>query len=129
MYQRIAAIATEDDREDITDELLDRFGDVPAVVEALLDIAQLRALANSIGVSQVLFRAGTLMLKLSEQYAPTLPVLLKALSETDGRLSLSAKPPVGILLKDPRLAERDMLKEGVKVLKKLTANVEKASLG
>ena len=48
--------------------------------------------------------------------------LLQALA-VDKRLSLSATVPTAILLKDPRLAERDMLREGVSVLKKLTAHL------
>jgi len=122
MYKRIAAIATDEDREDITDELLDRFGDTPAVVDALLDIAQLRALANRLGVSQVLFRAGTLTMKLTQHYAPDVTILLPAMMQTDPRLSMNNNPPA-LLLKD-RLVERDMLKEGLKVLRRLTAKVD-----
>lgn len=51
MYKRIASLTTQADREDITDELLDRFGEVPPVVETLLDVAQVRVLANQLGVS------------------------------------------------------------------------------
>jgi len=122
MYKRIAALATEADREDITDELLDRFGETPAVVDALLDIAQLRALANRLGVSQVLYRKGQLMMKFNNHYAPDPMVFLPALA-VDKRLAFSATP-AALLLKDPRLEERDMLREGVAVLKKLTAKVD-----
>ncbi len=123
MYKRIAALATEADREDITDELLDRFGETPAVVDALLDIAQLRSLANRLGVSQVLYRPGQLMMKLDERCTPDPMILLQAMG-IDKRLSLSATRPTALLLKDPRLPERDMLREGVAVLKKLTAKVD-----
>lgn len=123
MYKRIAAIATEADREDITDELLDRFGDTPAVVDALLDIAQLRALCNAVGVTQVLYRKGMLMMKLDDRCAPEPLLLLRALA-VDQRLSLSAAKPTALLLKDGRLQERDMLREGVSVMKKLTARLD-----
>jgi len=122
MYKRIAALSTEADREDITDELLDRFGETPAVVDALLDIAQLRALANRLGVSQVLYRKGQLMMKFNNQYAPDPMIFLPAMS-VDKRLSFSAAP-AALLLKDPRLEERDMLREGVAVLKKLNAKID-----
>lgn len=123
MYKRIAALNTEADREDITDELLDRFGETPAVVDALLDIAQLRALANRLGVSQVLYRKGQLMLKLNDRCAPDPMLFLQAL-QTDKRLSLSATRPTALLLKDPRLDERAMLREGIAVLKKLNDRVD-----
>ena len=124
MYKRIAALSTDADREDITDELVDRFGDTPAVVDALLDIAQLRALANRLGVSQVLYRTGTLTMRLDSRCTPDPGILLPALSQTDRRLSLSAKGPTALLLRDPALAERDMLREGVKVLKQLCGQVD-----
>ena len=124
MYKRIAAIATQADREDIVDELLDRFGEPPAVVDALLDIAQLRALANRVGASQVLYRKGALTLRLDDRYIPDPMALLQAMTDTDKRLSLSAQKPTALLLKEPRLQERDMLREGVKVLKQLCGQVD-----
>ena len=124
MYKRIAAIATQADREDIVDELLDRFGEPPAVVDALLDIAQLRALANRVGASQVLYRKGALTLRLDDRYIPDPMALLQAMTDTDKRLSLSAQKPTALLLKEPRLQERDMLREGVKVLTRLTARMD-----
>ena len=124
MYKRIADIATDADREDIIDELLDRFGETPAVVDALLDIAQLRALCNRVGVSQVLYRAGILVMRLDERYVPDPMLLLTAMEDTDKRLSLSSKKPTSLLLVVPRLQERDMLHEGVKVMKKLVARMD-----
>ena len=45
IYKRIAAIENEEEMEDMTEELIDRFGDIPKKVEQLLDIAGLKALA------------------------------------------------------------------------------------
>ena len=46
------------------------------------------------------------------------------MTDTDKRLSLSAQKPTALLLKEPRLQERDMLREGVKVLTRLTARMD-----
>ncbi len=124
MYKRIAAIHTQEDREDICDELTDRFGDIPATVVALLDIAQLRALANRLGINQVLYRTGALVCKLDSRYVPDPLLLVKAMTETDKRLLLTPPPSATLQLKDGRLAERDMLPESVKVLKKLVARLD-----
>ncbi len=124
MYKRIAAIATQEDREDMVDELVDRFGDPPAVADALLDIAQLRALSNSLGVSQVLYRKGMLVMKMDERCIPDPVALFRAMDDTDPRLTFSTQKPTSLLLKDPRLLERDMLREGVRVLKLLTARLK-----
>ena len=120
MYKRIASIASDDDRADMTDELIDRYGDLPPVVETLLDVSQLRQLCNRIGVSQVARSKDGLRMKLDERYVPEPAVFLQAIAETDGRLALSARPPAALTLRDPRLQERDMLSEGLKVMKRLT---------
>ena len=48
IYKRIAAIETDEDMEDMMEELIDRFGDIPKKVEKLLEVAKLKALAHSI---------------------------------------------------------------------------------
>ncbi len=53
IYKRIAAIENEEEKEDMTEELTDRFGDIPKKVEKLLDAAGLKALAHSIYVTSV----------------------------------------------------------------------------
>ena len=45
LYHRIAAIHTEEERADLLDEMIDRFGEPPASAVALCDIALLRARA------------------------------------------------------------------------------------
>ena len=46
LYKRISAIETKDELEDMQDELLDRFGDLPAAVVNLLHIALLKSMAH-----------------------------------------------------------------------------------
>ena len=46
IYKRIAAIECEEDREDVLDELIDRYGDVPPQVMNLLSISLARAAAR-----------------------------------------------------------------------------------
>ncbi len=53
LYKRIATIQTNEDRDDILDELSDRFGEPPKEVESLLDIALLRAKAIECGFTKV----------------------------------------------------------------------------
>lgn len=56
IYKRIAAIENEEECEEMKEELLDRFSDIPAVVENLFDIAMVRALANRIDITEVRIR-------------------------------------------------------------------------
>ena len=53
MYRRIAAIRTDEDASDLLDEMLDRYGEAPKSVLALLDVALLRAAAAKAGVSDI----------------------------------------------------------------------------
>ena len=53
LYKRIAMIETNEDRDDITDELYDRFGDMPKPARNLLDIAYIRARAVKCGVLKI----------------------------------------------------------------------------
>ena len=53
MYKKIAMIDTEQDRDDILDEMLDRFGDIPKATENLLNIALIRADGKHCGIKQI----------------------------------------------------------------------------
>ena len=125
MYKRMASLPTQADCEDITDELLDRFGEVPPVVETLLDVAQVRVLANQLGVSLVTYkRGGFLVMKLNAEYMPDQAAFIPAMAMTDKRLMPSTTAPDVLLLVDPTLGEYAMLSEAVKVLGKLNENIE-----
>ena len=53
IYKRIAAIESEEELEDMTEELIDRFGDIPKKVQQLLVIASLKSLAHSVYVTDI----------------------------------------------------------------------------
>ncbi|MBR2342939.1 MAG: transcription-repair coupling factor [Clostridia bacterium] len=58
MYKKIAEIETKEDRDEVFDELLDRFGDIPRTVVRLLDISLTRALATAVGFKRVELSGG-----------------------------------------------------------------------
>jgi len=60
MYKKISLIETADDAEDVTDEFIDRFGDMPRVVERLISVALIKAIAERAGIRRVEVREGTL---------------------------------------------------------------------
>ncbi len=53
IYRRIAAIENEEELDDMTEELIDRFGDIPKKVQQLLNIAALKSLAHMAYVTAV----------------------------------------------------------------------------
>ncbi|MCI8331745.1 MAG: transcription-repair coupling factor [Clostridiales bacterium] len=57
-YRKIAEITTEEDRSNIIDELIDRYGDLPASVYTLIGISLLRALGARCGITKIDFANG-----------------------------------------------------------------------
>ncbi len=53
IYRRIALVREEEEADDITDELCDRFGDPPPGVNALLQVALLRGEASKQGITDI----------------------------------------------------------------------------
>ena len=53
MYKRIAEIENGEDAMDVTDEFIDRFGDIPDSVKGLIDVALLRAYAAKLGIFEI----------------------------------------------------------------------------
>ena len=66
LYRRIAAIRTDADASDLLDELMDRYGEPPKSVYALLDVAMLRAAAAKAGVSDISQRGDKLRLTIAD---------------------------------------------------------------
>ena len=65
-YKRIAAVETEDDESELTDELIDRFGDLPAAAMNLITIARIKALAHNIGILEVNEKGGLVNFEFAE---------------------------------------------------------------
>jgi transcription-repair coupling factor (superfamily II helicase) len=53
LYKRISLIGSRYDLEDMTDELLDRYGELPRAASNLLRIALIRSLAQECGITQI----------------------------------------------------------------------------
>ena len=53
MYKKIASIESEEDLQDIKDELEDRFSDIPKSVQTLMDIAYMKTLCEKLGIEKV----------------------------------------------------------------------------
>ncbi len=61
-YRRIASIRTNEDVLDVTDELLDRYGDLPRQVEDLISVSFLKNIAASLGITEISERNDRLLL-------------------------------------------------------------------
>ena len=64
IYKRISGIGSEEDLFDVTDELIDRFGQIPAPVENLLSVAYIRASAHRVFMTDVALKGRLLTMKM-----------------------------------------------------------------
>ena len=119
VFKRIALIKTREEREDAIEEMIDRFGDIPACVMNLIEIAHLRGICGRLGINRVSYTANTLVFRLTPAAMPDPAVLYAALEKTDKRLLLSASKSPAILLRDPRLTIEEMLRAAVPIMEKL----------
>ncbi|MBE6643291.1 MAG: transcription-repair coupling factor [Ruminococcaceae bacterium] len=62
IYKKIALIETELDVRDVTDELLDRYGDIPESVLELLNVSLLRKLGSDAGMAKLEKRSGNILI-------------------------------------------------------------------
>ena len=89
LYRRIAAIRGQEDASDLLDELLDRYGEPPRPVYALLDVALLRAAAGAAGISDISQRGDKLRFVIS-RFEPEAIVAVSASPKYRRRLVVSA---------------------------------------
>ena len=57
-YKKIASVTNEGDRSDMEDELTDRYGDPPAPVRNLLDIALIKSMAHELYITSIAQKKG-----------------------------------------------------------------------
>ncbi|MCR5829120.1 MAG: transcription-repair coupling factor [Lachnospiraceae bacterium] len=57
-YKKIASVSNEGDRSDMEDELTDRYGDIPASVRNLLNIALIKSMAHELYITSISQKRG-----------------------------------------------------------------------
>ena len=66
LYRQIALVRTEEEADDLLDELIDRFGDPPPGVSALIQVALLRGEAGAAGITDIAQKQGFLRFTLRD---------------------------------------------------------------
>ncbi len=101
LYRRIAAIRAAEDSAELMDEMLDRFGDVPKPVQALLDVALLRAAAAGEGICDITQKGQQLIFSFAETVDVPSVMAICTMQAWRSRLLLSAgeKPKLTLHLK------------------------------
>ena len=66
LYRRMAAIRSQEDADDLLDEIIDRYGDPPKGVLNLIDIALLRANARKVHIRDIRQKSGEVLFTLGD---------------------------------------------------------------
>ncbi len=67
MYKKIATVSTEADEDEIIDEMMDRFGDVPRETLNLIRVSRIRALAENLSVVRIYEQQGKVIVAFAEK--------------------------------------------------------------
>ena len=87
--------------DDVTDELIDRFGDPTRPVINLIDIAQLKSLCGRLGIDMVSGRGDALVMRFSMLADLDIVTLLKALEPYKSCLRFTPSNPPTITYAEP----------------------------
>lgn len=99
IYKRIASLENESECEDMREELLDRFGNIPKSVENLIQISLIRVQAHARFVTEIKGKVGNITF-LMEPYAPVhVERLPKLLDKYKNVLQFSSKGTPNFVLK------------------------------
>jgi transcription-repair coupling factor (superfamily II helicase) len=99
LYKKIAAINGLEDRNDVEEELEDRFGDIPLSVKNLIDIAYVKALARELKITEITHRDKEVKFKFADERVIEPRKLMVILNENRGRLRFMSSPFPRLLLK------------------------------
>ena len=116
LYRRMAAIRTQEDADDLLDEIVDRYGEPPKGVLNLIDIALLRAIARKAGITDIRQKASDVLFTLHNLNFDVVGQLC-ADKDYKARIAFLAN------MKQPTLRLR--LASGVDVLKQVKTFVER----
>lgn len=66
MYKKIAGIMTDDQEDEIVDELIDRFGDIPRETMNLIAVSRIRSLAEKLCITRIHEEGGKVLFRFAQ---------------------------------------------------------------
>ncbi len=117
IYQDIALCRNENDIQDVIDELIDRFGDIPSDVEKLFEISRIKQKAKILGVEKIASRKGSIVFTYdNDMFNPEIVDRMVKIYGNRIRFSPGLKPIITLKILDDD--EKTILKETKEFLKK-----------
>lgn len=127
IYKRIAGIQNEEEYDDMLEELMDRFGELPRAVQNLLMVARLKAQAHDCYVTELVQKGDVVRLVLYEK-AQMDPIGIDALvKQYKGRLKFKIEKNPYFLYERPKKGgkETDQILDTVRMLLEDLAKITK----
>lgn len=87
-YKKIAAIENDEEKDDLIDELTDRFGDIPKAVYSLLEVANIKAKAHNVYIKEIRGNLNELTCVLYEKAELDVSRFPEVLEKYSGKLKL-----------------------------------------
>lgn len=94
IYKRIAAVENEEERDDMLEELIDRFGEPPRSVLNLLEITGLRGKAHKLYIKEIQSRPDRIVFTMYEKALIDPARIPELLGRMDGAMSFKRTEPV-----------------------------------
>jgi len=109
IYKRISAIKNEDEKQELIDELIDRFGDVPNECVNLLDVAIIKHYANNNDFKAVSQRSYGIEFMFSESAQPNLNIITLIAKQFKEKILLKSGSTIRLIVysdkKDKQIIE------------------------
>lgn len=127
IYKRIAGISSEEEYDDMLEELMDRFGEPPKSVQNLLAIAWLKAMAHQIYLTELTQKGDEIRFVLYERAMIDAGKIDGFLKEYKGRMKFTVDVNPYFTYQKPRKGGRDnedvlmLVREILENMKKLEA--------
>ena len=129
IYKRIAGIENEGDRDDMRDELRDRFGELPESVDNLIRISLVREKAHALYILEIKGGNGEIAIKMNNNARLKAEKIPAFIDSCEGKISFRpASYPLFLYkyVKDnnPKQAERQLLKDVEEIVEKMEVLAE-----
>lgn len=123
LYQRIRKATKAEQFAEITDDLVDRFGDIPAATNRLLTVSQLKAIADQVGVAQIkrtVNQPTIITIRFDKQAKITREQVQQAMADTKTRGQIKVNDPVLFAMAiQPKQTDDEWLQNLIKFLSAL----------
>lgn len=111
IYKRIAGIETDEEYDEMLDELIDRFGEPPKSVQNLLSIASLKAAAHSAYMTEIKQRGNEFQMTLYENARLNTPLIPALVDTYRGFIQMRVAGKNPFFLYKVKGNQKEMLKE------------------